>query len=163
MDNLIKTYELDKLVLDAQSKLPAQLDQLPIAVYTTNREGDILHYNRRALKLWTRVPVKGHDKWCALYDLYTPEGKFVPRETCAMAQAAKHGKILRGIEAIAVRPDGTAFRFLPFPTPLYDGHGELVGAVNMVIELGDVDMILPKAEIEFQSVEEQEHAFDAAM
>jgi hypothetical protein len=114
------------------------------------------------VKLWTRVPVKGHDKWCALYDLYTPDGKFVPRETCAMAQAAKHGKTLRGIEAIAVRPDGTAFRFLPFPTPLYNEVGELVGAVNMVIELGDVDIILPKTEIDFQSVDDEERVYDVA-
>lgn len=151
MDTLIKAFALDRLVINDENQLPLELNDLPVAVYVTNREGDIIFYNRRAVLLWGRVPVKGRDKWCADYDLYTVDGQFIPRESCAMALAAKQGKTLRGIEAIAVRPDGTAFRFLPFPTPLYNPAGELIGAANMVIHIGEVDMILPQAEIEFQA------------
>jgi hypothetical protein len=41
---------------------------------------------------------------------------------------------VRGIEAIAERPDGTRVNFIPYPTPLFDGDGALVGAVNMFID-----------------------------
>lgn len=151
MDNLIKTYGLDKLVLGEDNAFPPQLDNLPVAVYATNCDGDIIYYNRPAVLLWGRVPVRGRDKWCADYDLYTTCGQFIPRENSAMAMAAKHGKILRGVEAIAVRPNNSAFRFLPFPTPLYNESGELVGAFNMVIYLGEVQMSLPEAEIAFHT------------
>jgi hypothetical protein len=36
--------------------------------------------------------------------------------------------------AIAERPDGTHVRFLPYPTPLFDGDGNLIGALNMLVE-----------------------------
>ena len=41
---------------------------------------------------------------------------------------------MRGIEAIAERPDGTRVSFIPYPTPLFDEDGALVGAVNMFID-----------------------------
>ena len=33
------------------------------------------------------------------------------------------------------RPDGTRVHFLPFPTPLHDPSGALVGAVNMLVDI----------------------------
>jgi hypothetical protein len=40
-----------------------------------------------------------------------------------------------GMLDIAERPDGTRVNFLPYPTPLFDGDGNLVGAVNMFIDV----------------------------
>ena len=39
------------------------------------------------------------------------------------------------MEAIAERPDGTRVNFIPYPTPLFDEDGALVGAVNMFIDI----------------------------
>jgi two-component sensor histidine kinase len=36
---------------------------------------------------------------------------------------------------MAERPDGTRFWFIPFPTPLHDASGKLVGAVNMLVDI----------------------------
>jgi two-component sensor histidine kinase len=44
---------------------------------------------------------------------------------------------VRGVEAQAERPDGTRWPFLPFPTPLRDLSGKLVGAVNMLVDISD--------------------------
>ena len=38
---------------------------------------------------------------------------------------------------MAERPDGTRVPFMPYPTPLYDASGVLVGAVNMLVDLTD--------------------------
>ena len=38
-------------------------------------------------------------------------------------------------EAIAERPDGSRVPFIPYPTPLRDAKGNVVGGINM---LGDV-------------------------
>ena len=37
---------------------------------------------------------------------------------------------VRGVEAVAERPDGTRVPFVPFPTPLRDPTGKVVGAIN---------------------------------
>ena len=54
-----------------------------------------------------------------------------------MAVALKEGRPVRGIEAIAERPDGKRVRFLPYPTPLHDGAGRLSGAINLLVETTD--------------------------
>jgi PAS domain S-box-containing protein len=54
-----------------------------------------------------------------------------------MAVALKEGRPVRGIEAIAERPDGTRVRFLPHPTPLRDRAGRLVGAINLLMDITD--------------------------
>jgi PAS domain S-box-containing protein len=41
------------------------------------------------------------------------------------------------MEAIAERPDGTRVPFIPYPTPLFDASGVLIGAVNMLIDITD--------------------------
>jgi len=52
-----------------------------------------------------------------------------------MAMVLKTGRPVRGVEAVAERPDGTRVPFAPYPTPLFNGAGELVGAVNMLMDI----------------------------
>ena len=47
----------------------------------------------------------------------------------------KTGKPVRGSEAVAERPDGTRYPFIPYPTPLRNDDGQLVGAVNMLVDI----------------------------
>ena len=54
-----------------------------------------------------------------------------------MATAIKEKRVVRGMEAIAERPDGTRVPFEPYPTPLFDASGALIGAVNMLIDITD--------------------------
>jgi two-component sensor histidine kinase len=52
-----------------------------------------------------------------------------------MAVALKEDRPVRGVEAIAERPDGTRLPFVPYPTPLHDAEGKLVGAINMLVDI----------------------------
>jgi PAS domain S-box-containing protein len=52
-----------------------------------------------------------------------------------MALTLKEGRPVRGIEAIAERPDGTRVNFLPYPTPLRDASGRLTGAINLLMDI----------------------------
>jgi PAS domain S-box-containing protein len=54
-----------------------------------------------------------------------------------MALALKEGREVRGIEAFAERPDGTRVCFRPFPTPLRDAKGRLLGAINLLTDVTD--------------------------
>ena len=58
-------------------------------------------------------------------------------DECPMAVTLKTGCAARGAEAIAERPDGTRVPFLAYPTPLRNGAGELLGAVNMLVDIAE--------------------------
>src|SRR5687767_2477091 len=61
----------------------------------------------------------------------------MPHGQCPMALALKERREVRGMEAVAERPDGTLVDFVPYPTPLYDASGILIGAVNMLVDISD--------------------------
>ncbi|MER9298591.1 PAS domain S-box protein [Mesorhizobium sp. M0621] len=113
------------------------LDALPVAVYTTDAQGIITYCNKAAVELAGREPRIGHDQWCVTFRLFTIDGEELPHDQCPMAITLKENRPVRNVEAIAQRPDGSFFPFLPFPTPLRDEHGNLVGAVNMLLDLTD--------------------------
>jgi two-component sensor histidine kinase len=54
-----------------------------------------------------------------------------------MAVALKEGRAIRNLEAVAERPDGTRVPFIPYPTPLRDGKGRVVGAINMLVDISE--------------------------
>lgn len=113
------------------------LDALPAAVYTTDAEGRITYYNDDAVELWGRRPPLGTSTWCGSWKLYWPDGTPLPHDQCPMAIALKEDRPVRGMEAAAERPDGTRVPFIPFPTPIHDEAGKLVGAVNMLVDISD--------------------------
>ncbi|BCG88348.1 hypothetical protein MesoLj113c_44580 [Mesorhizobium sp. 113-3-9] len=113
------------------------LDGLPVAIYTTDKDGTITYYNRAAADLAGRQPRIGKDKWCVTFKLFTADGKQLPHDECPMAIALKENRPVRNQQATAQRPDGSFFPFLPYPTPLRDEHGNLIGAVNMLLDLTD--------------------------
>lgn len=117
--------------------MTAALDALPAAIYLTDPEGTITFYNRAAARLAGREPRLGSDRWCVSWKLYTTDGDPLPHDACPMAVAIREQREVRGAEAYAERPDGTRFRFQPFPTPLFNADGSLAGAINMLIDVTD--------------------------
>lgn len=113
------------------------LDALPVAVYTTDTAGRITFFNKAAVELSGRVPELGTDTWCVTWRLYQPDGRPLPHDECPMAVALKENRLVRGMEAVAERPDGARIPFLPYPTPLRDDSGQLVGAVNVLVDITD--------------------------
>jgi PAS domain S-box-containing protein len=108
---------------------------LPAAIYTTDAAGRITHYNAAAAKLWGCQPELGTSTFCGSWRLYWPDGRPMRHEECPMAVALQTGLPVRGVEAVAERPDGTRVPFVPYPTPLHDPAGNLLGAINMLIDV----------------------------
>ena len=113
------------------------LDALPSAVYTTDAAGRITYYNDTAAALWGHRPPLGTSEWCGSWKLYWPDGTPLAHDECPMAIALKEDRTVRGMEAVAERPDGTRVPFIPYPTPIYDDAGKLIGAVNMLVDITD--------------------------
>jgi PAS domain S-box-containing protein len=112
------------------------IDALPMPVYTTDPQGRITHFNPASIEFSGRTPQVGSDQWSITAKLYRADGSFLPHEQGPMAIALKQDlAIYGGIEAIAERPDGTRRWFTPYPSPLHDVDGNLVGGINMLVDI----------------------------
>jgi PAS domain S-box-containing protein len=123
--------------LGAHARVEDTLDALPAPIYVTDPEGRITYFNEACVAFAGRRPTIGEDRWCVTWRLYTEEGAFLPHDQCPMAVAVRERRPVRGVEAIAERPDGTRRYFQPFPTPIFDEAGEFTGAVNMLVDVSD--------------------------
>lgn len=110
------------------------VDALGVALYTTDAAGRITYYNEAAAQLWGRRPEMG-EEWCGSWRLYWPDGRPMRHDECPMAITLREGRPVRGWTAIAERPDGSRVDFQPYPTPLFDGQGRLIGAVNVLVDV----------------------------
>lgn len=127
--------QLEAANLEAEQRLCDLLEALPTAVYTTDANGRLRYFNQACVDLAGRVPVVGVDQWCVAWRLYWPDGTPMRHENYPMAIALSEDKPIRGAEALAERPDGTRVPFLAYPAPLRSGAGELIGAVNMLVDI----------------------------
>ncbi|TME84284.1 MAG: PAS domain S-box protein, partial [Chloroflexi bacterium] len=110
------------------------LEALGVAMYTTDANGRITFFNQAAVQFWGRTPQLG-EEWCGSWRLFWPDGRPMPHDECPMAIALRENRAPRGYEAIAERPDGSRVSFVPYPTPLRDPDGTLVGAVNVLVDV----------------------------
>jgi PAS domain-containing protein len=108
-------------------------DGFPAPLYATDDSGKILYFNPACVDFAGRTPTLLVDRWCVSWKLYADDGTSMPHDQCPMALAIRSGRALRGLEAIAERPDGERTRFRPFPTLATDDAGRLIGAVNLLV------------------------------
>ena len=52
-----------------------------------------------------------------------------------MAIALKQGRVVHGEEIMVERPDGTRLWCTPYPTPLRDATGKVIGGINMLLDI----------------------------
>ena len=97
----------------------------------------VTYYNKACIDFSGRTPIAGQDRWCVTWKLFTDKGDPLPHDHCPMAVAIKEKRAVRGVTAIAERPDGRRVAFAPYPTPLFDPAGEFVGAFNLLVDITD--------------------------
>jgi PAS domain S-box-containing protein len=129
--------EAQRKLQESEQRLRELMAAIPAAIYTTDADGKITYFNEAAVDLAGRTPTLGTDEWCVTWKLYHPDGTPLPHDECPMAVALKEGRAIRNAEAVAERPDGTRVPFIPFPTPLRDGSGRVVGAINMLVDISE--------------------------
>jgi PAS domain S-box-containing protein len=120
---------------ESEAHFREMIDALPAAIYTTDAQGRLTHFNPAAVEFAGRVPELGTDQWCVTLKLYHSDGTPMPHDECPMAITLKENCVVRGAEAIAERPDGTRVWFTPYPTPLRDAKGNIVGGINMLVDI----------------------------
>ncbi|MEX2673315.1 MAG: PAS domain S-box protein [Phycisphaeraceae bacterium] len=127
--------QAEQAVRASDARWRGMIDALPAAIYTTDAEGRLTHFNPAAVELSGRTPELGTEQWCVSWKLYYPDGKPMPQDQCPMATALREGRPVRGKQAILERPDGKRIWFEPYPSPLHDDEGRVVGGINLLVDI----------------------------
>lgn len=120
---------------ESEQRLREVIDALPTAVYTTDAEGRLTHFNRACVELSGRTPKAGTDQWCVTWKLWRADGTPLPFDECPMAIALKEGRAMHGAEIIAERPNGERAWVAAYPAPLHNAEGEVTGGINMLVDI----------------------------
>jgi PAS domain-containing protein len=115
------------------------LDKLPAAAYTCDRDGLITYFNQHALQLWGRAPQLNDpvDRFCGSFKLFSAAGEPISHAECWMALALRTGREYNGEEIIIERPDGGRHTVLAHANPTHDAAGQLIGAVNILVDISE--------------------------
>lgn len=125
-----------RALVENERRFREVIDALPIAIYTTDADGRITHANPASVALTGRSPAPDdQDRGRVGWKLFHADGTPLPPDRCPMAAALKEGVIVHGGEYIVERPDGTRRWFSAFPTPIRDADGNVVGGINMLMDI----------------------------
>ena len=127
--------QAEEIIKESERQSRELLEALPAAIYTTDTRGRITFYNQAAADLWGCRPELDAATFCGSWRLFHLDGTPMPHDQCPMALALEQGEPIRGAEAVAERRDGSRVIFEPYPTPLHDGSGRPIGAVNMLVDI----------------------------
>ena len=127
--------QMEDQLRESERRFREMIDVLPAAIYTTDAEGRLTHFNPAAVEFSGRVPELGTDHWCVSWKMFLPDGTPLPHDQCPMAVALKEGCIIDGAECIAEKPDGKRVWFTPYPRPLHNSEGRIVGGINMLLDI----------------------------
>jgi PAS domain S-box-containing protein len=137
MVDITERMRAEQALIESERRVRQMIDALPAAIYTTDADGRLMSFNRAAVEFSGREPELGTDRWCVSWKLYHPDGSHMPHNECPMAVALKDGRVVLGAEAIAERPDGKRIWFEPYPAPILDNEGRVIGGVNLLMNISE--------------------------
>jgi PAS domain S-box-containing protein len=108
---------------------------LPAAIYTTDAEGRVVLFNEAAAHLWEWTPEIGKDLGAAPFKIFRTDGTRLSLEEYPMMVTLKTGISVRGEEIIIERSDGSRRNVVPYPELFCDDAGQVIGAVNMLVDM----------------------------
>ena len=126
-------------LITGDSELHRLLETLPAGAYTCDPDGLITYYNAHALALWGRAPKLNDpiDRFCGSFKLFTADGTAIPHDECWIALALRTEQEFNGHEIVIERPDGQRRTVLAHASPIRDGSGKVLGAVNVLVDITD--------------------------
>jgi diguanylate cyclase (GGDEF)-like protein/PAS domain S-box-containing protein len=140
------------------------LEKLPAGAYTCDPEGLITYFNRHAARLWGRAPKLNdpEDRFCGSFRLYAPDGSPIAHDRCWMALALEADREYNEREIVIERPGGRRLTVLAHANPIHDESGELLGAVNVLVDIterkraeGELERLVAERTTELQVANEK--------
>jgi signal transduction histidine kinase len=127
------------LVLNSELRFRALLEKLPAGAYTCDPTGLITYFNQHAAQLWGRSPSLNDpvDRFCGSFKLYAVDGSPILHDQCWMALALKNNLEYNGHEIVIEHADGKRLTALAHANPIHNETGQLLGAVNVLVDISD--------------------------
>lgn len=131
--DVTERIEAEQVIKQSELQYRNLIQDLPIAVYTTDKKGNINIYNKAASELWGREPGPGN-LWTGAWETYDHSGEPVCPEKCPMATALSEKRNVYEEEVVLERQDGTRRDVIPIAKPQFDAAGNLIGGVSILID-----------------------------
>ena len=128
----------EQALRDSEERFRALFDRGPIAMYSCDASGAIQEFNRNAVLLWGREPVRGDpdERFCGAFKLCFPDGSPMPHAHSPIAAVLKgEPPIEHGVEVVIERADGTRTTIVANIVPLKNDRGEITGAINCMYDI----------------------------
>ena len=135
--DITERKHVEATLQESERTLRDLLGALPAAIFVTDAAGRITYCNDAAVKLWGARPKLGQDRWSDFARFYHADGTPMAVQDCPTEIALQQGRIVQGREAILERADGTRVPIAPYPTPLRDSAGAVVGVINMTVDISE--------------------------
>jgi PAS domain S-box-containing protein len=133
--DITERKEAEEKLRKSEQSLRDLLGALPAAIFVTDADSRVTYCNQTAVELWGKSPELGKDRWYELARPYCADGTPSNLRDCPTEIALRKGKAVRGCEAMLERADGTRISVLPYPTPIRDATGAIVGVINMTVDI----------------------------
>jgi PAS domain S-box-containing protein len=127
----------ERAIAESERRYRQLVHSMPAAVYVCDAGGRVILHNEAARSLWGRTPEIGKELWCGSYRTYHADSRPIADAELPMVVALRDRRPVRGLELIIERPDGSRSHVLPHIEPLFNEKNELIGAVNMLVDITD--------------------------
>lgn len=148
---IVYAYDVTELVIsrnkikDSERNYRRLIYGMPAALYTCDRQGYIQLFNEAAVELWGRTPQIGKDLWSGAWKIYNTEGIELSIDQYPMAILHNEGRI-SNMELMIEKPNGEKRTIIPYPQPIVDSEGNVMGSVNTLIDI--TDQVLARKQME---------------
>lgn len=141
----------EDILRESERHLRSVIDSLPVAIYATDADGALTHFNQTAVEFFGFMPELGDHNWYKDLILFYPDGSPLAYEQSPVPIAFQLDNQLVGVEAIVERADKSRINFVAHPTLLRDTSGKIIGGINMLIDITErkrLDQVLLENNIE---------------
>lgn len=120
---------------ESEQRFRDMVEALPAAIFTSDADGKIAHFNTALVSLAHATPRLGQDQWSDVFTLRREDGALVGHNEKNLAAALSEGPAHHSSEHVLERRDGSRIWCEIYSSPRYDAQGGLLGGVNMLVDV----------------------------
>ncbi|HET9679868.1 MAG TPA: CheR family methyltransferase, partial [Gammaproteobacteria bacterium] len=124
------------LLRESERRYREMINAMPVAIYTTDADGNLVHFNQAAARLvgYTPDPVTA-PKWGICWKMYNAEGEELSHEESPFATAVRENRAMQHVEYTVEQPGGNRLWCAVYPSPIRDNNGRVTGGINILLDI----------------------------